>query len=77
MGGFEIPKLNMFQQPIQQIGAIGTKHTGAATGSHKTGAAGGQTPFEADMADFRKYLPQNNGTGELIPKNDSKLCFMA
>lgn len=75
MGGFEIPKINMFQQPVQQIGAVGARGTQATGGSQKTG--GGATSFEQDMADFRQYLPANNGTGQLQPKNDAALCFMA
>ena len=34
---FEIPKINMFQQPIQQIGAIGARGTQATGGVQKTG----------------------------------------
>ena len=65
--GFEIPKINMFQQPVAQIGAVGTRGPQAAGGSHKT--AGGQTPYDAEMADFKRFLPAFNGTGELRPNN--------
>lgn len=73
---FEIPKVNMFQQPVQQVGAVGARGTQAAGGLQRT-AGGSQTPFEADMADFKRFLPQNNGTGELQPKNNATMCFMA
>ena len=65
--GFEIPKINMFQQPVAQIGAVGARGPQAAGGSHKT--AGGQTPYNVDMADFERFLPAFNGTGELRPNN--------
>ena len=76
MGGFEIPKINMFQQPINSINAIGTGGAQRSGGSNPA-FSGGQTAFEKDMADFRKYLPAYNGTGELQPKNDASLSFMA
>ena len=76
MSGFEIPKINMFQQPIQQIGAIGSKGAQAAGGSQKTAGAQ-RTPYEQDMADFRQYLPAFNGTGELRPKTNAQFDLLA
>lgn len=73
---FEIPKMNMFQQPVQGVGAVGARGAQGAGGSQRT-AGGGQSPFEADMADFRQFLPSFNGTGQLQPKNDASLNFMA
>lgn len=75
MSGFEIPKLNFFQQPVQQIGAVGAGSARAAGGQQKTG--GVATPYEKDMADFRQYLPAYNGTGELRPKTDAAMDFLA
>lgn len=66
---FEIPKINMFTQqpmaPIAPIGGHGTQHAGGLGKTERT-----QSPFEADMANFRSFLPQNNGTGELRPLDD-------
>ena len=66
--GFEIPKINMFQQPVAQIGAVGARGPQAAGGSHKTPGVQ-RTPFEQDMADLIERLPGHNGTGELRPNN--------
>lgn len=75
MGGFEIPKLNIFQTPVNKIGAVGAGSAKATGGSQKI--AGGATPYERDMADFRQYLPANNGTGELRPKTNATMDFLA
>ncbi|MBS4760187.1 MAG: hypothetical protein KHX03_05775 [Clostridium sp.] len=72
MGGFEIPKLNLFQQPVQRTGAIGTQ---GSQGIQRTG--GSQNPFgvsggsavDRELAEFRNSLPAFNGTGELRPNN--------
>lgn len=72
---FEIPKVNMFQQPVQGVGAVGGQ--GAQRTGGSGGPAGGQTPFEKDMANFRSNLPAFNGTGDLQPANNAKFNLMA
>lgn len=67
--GFEIPKINMFQQPVAQIGAVGARGPQAAGGSHKT--AGGQTPYDAEMADFYGFLKNCNPAQPNVLNNDS------
>lgn len=75
---FEIPKFNpsanMFQ-PVSAPGAVGGQSTAGTGGSGVN--RGTQTPFEADMANFRSFLPQNNGTGDLQPANNAKFNLMA
>lgn len=69
-------KFNPFQQPVQATPKIGSNGYQGKTGGTSE-VTGGQTAYERDMADFRQYLPSNNGTGELQPKNDATMCFMA
>lgn len=52
---------------INPVGVGGAGKTGGGTGPQGPGPS----PFESDMADFRSNLPKNNGTGDLIPKNNS------
>ena len=40
---------------------------GSSTQNPKVNTGLVLTPYEKDMADFRNYLPQNNGTGDLNP----------
>ena len=51
---------------------------GVLTGAGSSQGVGGTsvkgpaiTPYDRDMADFRQYLPQNNGTGQLNPFSQS------
>ncbi len=55
------------QQYAQQINPSNPFSRGIS--SPTTGVGSGQvlTPYDKDMADFRKYLPQNNGSGDLNP----------
>lgn len=69
---FEIPKINMFQQPIQQIGAIG------ARGTQATGGVQGGTAVDNELADMRRFIGKYNGTGQLQPqKAEANLFYMA
>lgn len=77
MDGFKIPQINMFQQPVNSINAIGTGGAQRSGGSNPA-FSGGRTAFEEEMADFRKFLPEYNGTGELQPKRDYvNFCYKA
>lgn len=73
MSGFEIPKINLFNEPIGAVGAVKSRSVQSfGQNSGPTfGASGGLTPYEKDMADFRQYLPAYNGTGQLQPKNSA------
>ncbi len=80
---FEIPKLNMFQQPVQQVGTIGTRGTEQVGGTRQAGGtygapgAAGGSAVDRELADVRRFIGPYNGTGELQPKHDANLCFMA
>ena len=72
---FDFPKVNfnMFQQPVQHTGAVGTWGTPAAGGTERAGATygitGGGSAVDRDIADMKRFLPAFNGTGELQPNN--------
>lgn len=69
MDNFKIPALNFFQQPVQQIGAVGTQRTaGTQTAGGSFGVSGGSA-VDRDLADMRRFIPAYNGTGELQPNN--------
>lgn len=75
---FAIPKLNMFQQPIQQTGAVGPRGAEGTKGpslfgAQKTGAAGAYTP---NYAQHDYNIPQYEG-GMNVPggKAGLKLDF--
>lgn len=74
---FEIGKMNMFY-PAQQIGGINAIGGGQA-GSGRTGAVNRGSAIDRELADFQRFLPNNNGTGELRPMNaeaNAKLPFL-
>lgn len=63
MGDFAIPKLNMFQQPVKQIGAVGTRGAEETKGpgifgGQKTGASGAYTP---NYAQYDYNVPRYEG----------------
>ena len=72
---FEIPKLNMFQQPVQQVGTIGTRGTEQVGGTRQAGGTygapgtSGGSAVDRELADVRRFIPAYNGTGELRPNN--------
>ncbi len=72
---FDFPKVNsnIFQQPVQHTGAVGTWRTPAAGGTERAGATygitGGGSAVDRDIADMKRFLPAFNGTGELRPNN--------
>ncbi len=71
-GGFEIPKVNLFQQPVQQIGAVGGQGTQRVGGTEKAGGTfgtSGGSAVDRELADVRRFIPAYNGTGELQPNN--------
>lgn len=80
---FEIPKINMFQQPIQQIGAVGARGSEKIGGLQKTGGQmfgglQGGTAVDNELADMRRFIGKYNGTGQLQPqKAEANLFYMA
>lgn len=83
MAGLEFnPNINFFQQPVQQIGALGGQGTQRVGGTEKAGGAfgtSGGSAVDRDLADMRRFIPTYNGTGELQPNNaeaGAKLKFL-
>ncbi len=73
MSGFEIPKLNMFNQmPVQQTAPVGPRSTQPLGGTERSGGAfgtSGGSAVDRELADMRRFIPAYNGTGELRPNN--------
>ncbi len=83
MAGLEFnPNINFFQQPVQQIGALGGQGTQRVSGTEKAGGAfgtSGGSAVDRDLADMKRFIPAYNGTGELQPNNaeaGAKLKFL-
>ncbi len=56
------------QQYAQQINPNSNPFSkGISSPSTGIGSSQTITPYDRDMADFRQYLPQNNGSGDLNP----------
>ena len=80
---FEIPKINMFQQPIQQIDAVGARGSEKIGGLQKTGGQmfgglQGGTAVDNELADMRRFIGPYNGTGQIRPqKAEANLFYLA
>ena len=72
---FKIPSMNMFQQPVPQVGTIGPRSTEQVGGTRQAGGtygapgAAGGSAVDRELADMRRFIPEYNGTGELQPNN--------
>lgn len=82
MGAFEIPKINMFQQPVQQIGAVGARGSQRVGGTQQVGGffggIQGGSAVDNELADMRRFIQPYNGTGQLQPQRaEANLFYMA
>ncbi len=69
MDKFKIPALNFFQQPVQQIGAVGTQRTaGTQTAGGSFGVSGGSA-VDRELADMKRFIPAYKGTDEFRTNN--------
>ncbi len=77
MAPFDV-KFNPFiNQYAGGVGAVGGQ--GNPFGGSRAGAVHGGSAIDREMADFQRFIPAFNGTGELRPNNaeaNAKLPFL-
>lgn len=70
MGRFEIPKVNLFQQPIQQIGAVEGQGNRRVSRTQPSYSAGNPRINNNDMKDFMANLGNINLDKPVVLNNN-------